>query len=306
EDVRTWIQRIELLFDLADYTKFKWIKLTALHLTDHALCWYNANKNKFHDWDVFCQMLIKQYSANPTPATTTSQTIQVDDNNLTIPRQNDLLVTEIPTIRQNHSSTNLLNKELSFTDSLNKPSSSTKFSNSSSTKDFFTTMVEHKMKQLPTFSGKDSEKVQDWLENIKQIGKMVNWTAEQLSCIATLKLEGDAQKWYLKNQDKILDWDSFHRLLSQRFPAQIPNQREQLRQLVSRKQGLNETISKYYRDILNLCDQYDPNMLDSSKIGYLQDGLRPELQHYTLSQQISTPQQFFNIMQQHETIQGKL
>ncbi|CAF4097661.1 unnamed protein product, partial [Didymodactylos carnosus] len=41
---------------------------------------------------------------------------------------------------------------------------------------------------------------------------------------------------------------------------------------------------KYYRDILNLCDQYDPNMLDSSKIGYLQDGLRPELQHYTLSQ----------------------
>ncbi|CAF1556248.1 unnamed protein product [Didymodactylos carnosus] len=37
EDVRTWIQRIELLFDLADYTKFKWIKLTALYLTDHAL-----------------------------------------------------------------------------------------------------------------------------------------------------------------------------------------------------------------------------------------------------------------------------
>ncbi|CAF4443848.1 unnamed protein product [Didymodactylos carnosus] len=111
EDVRTWIQRIELLFDLADYTKFKWIKLTALHLTDHALCWYNANKNKFHDWDVFCQMLIKQYTANRTPATTTSQTIQVDDNNLTIPRQNDLLVTEIPTIRENHSSTNLLNKE---------------------------------------------------------------------------------------------------------------------------------------------------------------------------------------------------
>ncbi|CAF1644199.1 unnamed protein product, partial [Didymodactylos carnosus] len=104
---RTWIQRIELLFDLADYTKFKWIKLTTLHLTDHALCWYNANKNKFHDRDVFCQMLIKQYLANPTPATTTSQTIQVDDNNLTIPRQNDLLVTEIPTIRQNHSSTNL-------------------------------------------------------------------------------------------------------------------------------------------------------------------------------------------------------
>ncbi|CAF1367291.1 unnamed protein product [Didymodactylos carnosus] len=37
EDIRAWIQRIELLFDLADYTKFKWIKLTALHLTDDAL-----------------------------------------------------------------------------------------------------------------------------------------------------------------------------------------------------------------------------------------------------------------------------
>ncbi|CAF4546012.1 unnamed protein product, partial [Didymodactylos carnosus] len=32
EDIRAWIQCIELLFDLADYTKFKWIKLTALHL----------------------------------------------------------------------------------------------------------------------------------------------------------------------------------------------------------------------------------------------------------------------------------
>ncbi|CAF1348014.1 unnamed protein product [Didymodactylos carnosus] len=120
----------------------------------------NANKNKFHDWDVFCQMLIKQHTPSPTSTTTTRQTIEINDNNnLTIPAQNDLLLTELTTGRRNNSSTNILNKELSFTDPLNKPSSLTKFSNSSSTKDFFTTMVEHKMKQLPTFSGKDNGKV---------------------------------------------------------------------------------------------------------------------------------------------------
>ncbi|CAF1464280.1 unnamed protein product, partial [Didymodactylos carnosus] len=98
EDARTWRQRIELLFDLADYTKFKWIKLTALHLKDHALCWYNANKNKFHDWDVFCQMLKKQYTPTPMSTTTTGQTIEINDNNnLTIPAQNALLLTELTT-----------------------------------------------------------------------------------------------------------------------------------------------------------------------------------------------------------------
>ncbi|CAF1286835.1 unnamed protein product [Didymodactylos carnosus] len=117
----------------ADYTKFKWIKLTALHLKDHALCLYNANKNKFHDWDVFYQMLIKQYTPTPMSTTTIRQTIEINDNNnLTISAQNYLLLTELTTGRRNNSSTNILNKELSFTDPLNKPSSLTKFSNSSS------------------------------------------------------------------------------------------------------------------------------------------------------------------------------
>ncbi|CAF1103273.1 unnamed protein product [Didymodactylos carnosus] len=167
-------------------------------------------------------------------------------------------------------------------------------------------MVEHKIKQLPTFSGKDNEKIIEWLKNIAQIGKIINCHDEQLYFIAKLKLEGDAQKWYQQHQDKISDWNAFHKLLSQRFPSISHNERETLRQLVSPKQGLNEALSKYFRDVLNLCDKYDPNMLDSSRIGYLQEGLRSELQHYALGQQMSTPQQFFNTMQQHENIQVRL
>ncbi|CAF1585030.1 unnamed protein product, partial [Didymodactylos carnosus] len=42
------------------------------------------------------------------------------------------------------------------------------------------------------------------------------------------------------------------------------------------------------------------------RLGCLQDGLKQELQHDALSQQITIPQQFFNIMQQHEHIQVRL
>ncbi|CAF4519404.1 unnamed protein product, partial [Didymodactylos carnosus] len=50
--------------------------------------------------------------------------------------------------------------------------------------------------------------------------------------VAKLKLEGDAQSWYQKNQDKIGDWNMFNQSLSQRFPAVASsNDREILRQL---------------------------------------------------------------------------
>ncbi|CAF1325243.1 unnamed protein product [Didymodactylos carnosus] len=169
------------------------------------------------------------------------------------------------------------------------------------------TLMEHKVKQLPIFSGKDNENVIKWLNNITQIGKMVNCSDDELYVVAKFKLEGDAQNWYQKNQDKICDWKTFNQLLSHRFPAIAPsNDREILRQLAGRKQAWNEPISRFYRDIMNLCDKYGSSMADSSRIGYLQDGLKPELQHYALNQQITTPEQFFNITQQHEHIQVRL
>ncbi|CAF4677536.1 unnamed protein product, partial [Didymodactylos carnosus] len=110
---------------------------------------------------------------------------------------------------------------------------------------------------------------------------MVNCSDDGLYVVAKFKLEGDAQNWYQKNQDKICDWKTFNQLLSHRFPGIPPsNDREILRQLAGRKQTWNEPISRFYRDIMNLCDKYDSSMADSSRIGYLQDGLKPELQHY--------------------------
>ncbi|CAF1494183.1 unnamed protein product, partial [Didymodactylos carnosus] len=98
-----------------------------------------------------------------------------------------------------------------------------------------------------------------------------------------------------------------YQLLSHRFPVIPPsNDREILRQLAGRKQAWNEPISRFYRDIMNLCDKYDSSMADSSRIDYSQGGLKPELQHYALNQQITTPEQFFDITQQHEHIQVRL
>ncbi|CAF1536833.1 unnamed protein product, partial [Didymodactylos carnosus] len=133
------------------------------------------------------------------------------------------------------------------------------------------TSMEHKIKQLPIFSGKDNENVTKWLNNITQIGKMVNCSDDELYVVAKFKLEGDAQNWYQKNQDKICDWKTFNQLLSHRFPVILPsNDREILRQLAARKQAWNEPISRFYRDIMNLCDKYDSSMADSSRVGYLQ------------------------------------
>ncbi|CAF4309227.1 unnamed protein product, partial [Didymodactylos carnosus] len=270
EDVVAWIDQLEVALDLTDHAQGKWSKLAAWYLKGEALSWYIKNKNQVYDWDSFRQMIIEKY---PTC-----------DNH-----HNDLIKLEqaIP------SSTTILNtKSVSTIDLSNN---------------LLKTLMEHKVKQLPIFSGKDNENVTKWLNNITQIGKMVNCSDDELYVVAKLKLKGEAQTWYQKNQDKICDWKTFNQLLSHRFPAVPPsNDREILRQLAGRKQAWNEPISRFYRDIMNLCDKYDSNMADSSRIGYLQDGLKPKLQHYALSQQITTPQQFFNIMQQHEHIQVRL
>ncbi|CAF1103292.1 unnamed protein product [Didymodactylos carnosus] len=107
EDIVTWLQRIELVFELADYVKFKWIKLTALHLRDQALQWYHIHKNEFSDWYIFKQMLIQQYDTPSKNSTTKG----VDDFNYSA--TNNLFMAPTPfklneiTITQQKSSTNL-------------------------------------------------------------------------------------------------------------------------------------------------------------------------------------------------------
>ncbi|CAF1410336.1 unnamed protein product [Didymodactylos carnosus] len=64
---------------------------------------------------------------------------------------------------------------------------------------------------------------------------MVNCDDDESYVVAKLKLEGDAQSWYQKNQDRIGDWNMFNQSLSQRFPAVASsNDREILRQLAGR------------------------------------------------------------------------
>ncbi|CAF1139796.1 unnamed protein product [Didymodactylos carnosus] len=185
EDVVAWIDQLEVALDLTDHAQGKWSKLAAWYLKGVALSWYIRNKNQVYDWDSFRQMIVDKY---PT----------------CVNHHNDLIKLEqaIP------SSTTILNtKSVSTIDLSNN---------------LLKTLMEHKAKQLPIFSGKDNENVTKWLTNVIQIGKMVNCSDDGLYVVAKFKLKGDAQNWYQKNQDKICDWKTFNQLLSHRFPATPP------------------------------------------------------------------------------------
>ncbi|CAF0926293.1 unnamed protein product [Didymodactylos carnosus] len=171
------------------------------------------------------------------------------------------------------------------------------------------------------------EDVVAWIDQLEVALDLTDHAQGKWSKLAVWYLKGEALSWYIKNKNQVYDWDSFRQIIVEKYPTCVNHHNDliKLEQTIPSSTTMLNTKSvstidlsnnllktlmerniRFYRDIMNLCDKYDSSMADSSRIGYLQDGLKPELQHYALNQQITKPEQFFNIMQQREHIQVRL
>ena len=156
-----------------------------------------------------------------------------------------------------------------------------------------------KPKDPPIFKGEEGEDALSWLERYETIGTYNGWGNEELRNNFQMCIDGNALKWYRCTNLPALWRDTpanndvpmlpglrtqfLQEFLQENFKFY---QEEKLR---SRMQGINESTTSYYYDVINLCRRVDPNMSENNKVAALYRGLKPSLMEkmYPLSIQTS-------------------
>ncbi|CAF4348090.1 unnamed protein product [Rotaria socialis] len=96
-------------------------------------------------------------------------------------------------------------------------------------------------------------------------------------------------------------WSIFKQALITQFAEKNEYLIEQ--QSDQRKQQLNESVSKYYYDIIDLCKKYHPHISGKQEIRKLTNGLKLSLYQAAIKERYSTPYDFLTTAQQLENIQ---
>ncbi|CAF4145928.1 unnamed protein product [Rotaria sp. Silwood2] len=141
------------------------------------------------------------------------------------------------------------------------------------------------------FSGLKDD-VFDWLEKIERRFRMANWDDDNKLRYISIHLQDDAYKWWIQASKKILTWPDFVKDITQAFTSAKMKELafEQLRWY---KQSVNQTITQYYDQILELCTRIDPDMPDSLKLQYLIAGVKESLKLHIALHDPQTSESFF-------------
>ena len=126
---------------------------------------------------------------------------------------------------------------------------------------------------LPSFSGHPSEDVERFLKSLKNITKATNdSTNHELLEVVRGKLTKSAGIWFDNNESKFTTWLDFETAFRTRYFSTtiIHTKFEQLKR---RQQKQDESITVYFDDIVDLCQEIDPTMSDLMIIQHLMSGL---------------------------------
>lgn len=154
------------------------------------------------------------------------------------------------------------------------------------------------------FHGHMEEDVHKWIESIVHYFNIAKLPGNQEALYlqyAPAFLKSYAYQWWKENKRNDWDWNMF----KQSIVDQFGKMNEYLigRQLDQRKQQYNESVLKYYYDMMDLCNKYDPTMSNKQKIYKLTNGLRLSLYQEAMKTSYSTPTEFLTKVQQIESIQ---
>ena len=134
-----------------------------------------------------------------------------------------------------------------------------------------------KIREPSIFHGTPEEDAQDWLDRFEEIVEVNNWKTKRLTYVK-LYLEGSARKWFLVANPQT--WEELQTGFLDAFKHAHFQMRVEAR-LRSRQQGLNEPVTDYFYDIMDLCQQLeedlDEDMAEEKKVQHLLRGLTPKL-----------------------------
>lgn len=163
------------------------------------------------------------------------------------------------------------------------------------------------LSNLAKFRGDDEQKIEQFINNIERIGKMIDASDDILHCMCTAKLDGEAKRWFEYNTS-LDQWMKLKPALIERFTSSDSSSKL-FEQLKERRQKPEETITSYYDAIIKLCHQYDPTMSQKIMISWLENGVKDSLripikrQMKLLSETTRTTQAFLKIAKDEQELQ---
>jgi heme oxygenase len=126
---------------------------------------------------------------------------------------------------------------------------------------------------LPNFSGHSSDDAEQFIKCIKKLTKVNNDSEDyQILEIVRGKLVQSAGKWFDNNESIFHKWSDFEQAFRNRYflSTAIHKKFDTLKQ---RKQSIDESVTTYIDDVINLCRDIDPDMSDQIIIHHLMSGL---------------------------------
>lgn len=154
------------------------------------------------------------------------------------------------------------------------------------------------------FYGNREEDVYKWIESITHYFNVARLPGDQDALYlqyAPAFLKSYAYEWWKENKRPDWTWLTFKQSIFEQFGK--TNEYLIDRLLDQRKQQYNESVIKYYYDVIDLCNKYDSNMSDKQKVHKLTKGLRFSLYQEAIKQTYTSPTDFLIKVQQIENVQ---
>ncbi|UYV80840.1 hypothetical protein LAZ67_19001936 [Cordylochernes scorpioides] len=108
-------------------------------------------------------------------------------------------------------------------------------------------------------------------------------------CIET---QGTAHRWYENVEEKINSWDILVKMFSQNFGHHVTQKDQLAENLKTRAQGKEETSDYYIQDVLHLCREVNPAMMENEIVAHLTKGILEEIYQSIIILDIATIDEF--------------
>lgn len=153
----------------------------------------------------------------------------------------------------------------------------------------------------PTYFRGSQDDVYNWLDKLEQRFAMAQWNDNNKLQYISIHLQDDAYRWWMQTSSTIKTWSSFTEAAVRAFGS-TRKQELAFEQLKWYKQTINQSVTQYYDQVMELCKKVDPIMPDSMKLKYLMGGIKESLKTHVALQDPKTTEAFLSSARKIEDI----
>lgn len=176
---------------------------------------------------------------------------------------------------------------------------------SNTTEKLINTILSNNLTKVPKFSGKTSENVIKWINDVNNELNLLKLDDSQKFSVVQTFLLDDARRWFINNLTTLHDWNIFIEQIEKAFSSPL-HQEMAIKTVGTRQQGINETVLHYYNDMVELFDLIDNDMPEEYKVSYLKTGLKVSIKKEVMRRNPKSARELLEIAQAEEKLDSTL